>query len=94
MIHVNSNAGEAQTRQMENLTLKNQELKTQLDSMTIQLAYLQDFLQVNQNNSNQHRKNNNRNNRQRCFWTNEVNCTYDSSDRRCPRKGRIAEATR
>ena len=69
MLQVNNATVEEQSQQMANLTIQNQELRTQLESVTAQLASLQSTIQQltsNQqqnNNSNNNRRNNNNNNR-------------------------------
>ena len=67
MLQVNNATVEEQSQQMANITIQNQELRTQLESVTAQLTALQSTIQQltsNQqqnNNSNNNRRNNNNN---------------------------------
>ena len=68
MLQVNNETVEEQSQQMANLTIQNQELRTQLESVTAQLASLQSTIQQlisnqqqNNNSNNNHRNNNNNN---------------------------------
>ena len=85
MLQVNNTNVEEQAQQMANLTIQNQDLRTQLQALTTQLGTMQNILQQLTSNNNTTRNSNNRNGSNRNN-NNRNNNNRNGNNRRSPNR--------